>query len=178
MSFINLLNQVVENSPTKVGFVSIKGYTNSKGEVQNALINVGGKSKNAKKKDVKYLTNLDVNTLKFEDKVLLEKARVALLTALLKPAKVQSEAQKNAYSVLGNGVKIHNSTNDLYIFGSFVSSKVVSVSDEVGKLDTRKPLTKAKDFIRKGMKSTKYRQYKVSSVGQVTANGKTIKFKK
>ena len=168
--------QVVQNSPTKVAFVSLRNYTDSKGEVQNALINVGVSYENAKKKDIEYLQNLDVKSLKTDIPLeLLEKAKEELLKALIKPNENRSNGQIDAYTFISNGIKVHNVKNELYIFGMSVNKKVIEESKEE-KVDTRKPLTKAKDFIRKGFKSTKYRQYNVLNLGSVKLNGETIVF--
>ena len=50
----NITNALAK-SPTGVSFVSIKGYTNSYGEVSNNLVNVGATLAKAKAKDILML---------------------------------------------------------------------------------------------------------------------------
>lgn len=159
---------------TGCSFVSIV-YENKQNEIQKTLINVGVSYDNAKLKDVEYLKNLDVKTIKSsQNKSTLEEARKALLGALISPSKAHSEGQKNAYTYLSNGLKVHNETGNLYVVGMKVKKEVL-VQGEY-KADTRRPLTVAKDDIRKGMKSTKYRNYDLSSMGKVTIKGDTLFF--
>lgn len=159
---------------TGCSFVSIL-YTNKDGEVQKTLINVGVSYANAKEKDIEYLKNLDVKSVKSTQGVaLLEEARKSLLGALISPDKVRSEGQLNAYTYLTNGLKIHNETNALYVVGMVVKKEVIKEADY--KADTRKPLTIAKDDIRKELKSTKYRTYDLSNMSTVNLKGETLSF--
>jgi hypothetical protein len=162
-----LVKKALDNSKNGVSFFSIKGYTNDKGEVSNRVINIGVSYQNAKKKDIEFLTNLDVKTLKSDLGVqLLEEARQSLLGALISPNKTRSEGQINAFTNISDAVKIHNETKALYIFGfevkdkNGISKKTIIEKGEY-KEDTRKPITKAKDFIRTFLKSSQYRQFKV-----------------
>jgi hypothetical protein len=90
----------------------------------------------------------------------------------LKPSKKQSDAQKNAYEYVGNGLKVHNETGELYVTGMKVKKTVIEKGDN-GE-DTRRPLTKAKDLIRSKMKSTQYRQYKLGNFGAITLSKETL----
>lgn len=159
---------------TGCSFVSIV-YTNEQNEVQKTLINVGVSYENAKLKDIEYLKNLDVKTIKSsQTNALLEEARKALLGALISPSKAMSEGQINAYTYLTNGLKIHNETNNLYVVGMKVKKEVLVSGDY--KEDTRKPLTIAKDDIRKEMKSTQYRNYNLTNMAKVTMKGDILMF--
>jgi len=150
-------------------------YTNQEGEVQQTTFNVGVSYDKAKQKDIEYLTYLNVEDIKSDlPTELIEEARVELLNALLKPNKAQSEGQKNAYTHLTNGLKVHNETEQLYLFGMKVKKKVLKEANYSE--DTRKPLTKAKDTIRAKMKSTQYRQYKINSTAKISLCGDTITF--
>jgi len=155
-------------------FVNVT-YTNKEGEIQNTTFNVGVSYDNAKKKDIEYLKDLDVTKLKSsQGKQLLEEARQALLGALISPNKARSQGQKDAYKHLTNGLKIHKETNQLYVYGMKVKKTVLVEGDY--KADTRRPLTIAKDDIRKGMKSTQYRNYELTSMAKVTLKGDTLIF--
>lgn len=159
---------------TGCSFVNII-YTNKEGEIQKTTINVGVSYENAKKKDIEYLKNLDVKTIKSnQTNQLLEEARKALLGALISPSKAHSQGQINAYTYLNNGLKIHNETGALYVVGMKVKKEVLVEANYSA--DTRRPLTIAKDDIRKGMKSTQYRNYDLSQMAKVTLKGDTLYF--
>lgn len=162
-------------SITGVSFVNVT-YTNEQGEVQNTTFNVGVSYDKAKQKDIEYLKNLDVKTIKSSQGIAqLEEARKALLGSLISPSKSRSQGQKNAYTHLTNGLKIHNETQELYVYGMKVKKTVISKGEY--KADTRRPLTVAKDDIRKTMKSTQYRQYNLSNMQDVKLKGDTLVFK-
>lgn len=159
---------------TGVSFVSIV-YKNADNEIQKTLINVGVSYENAKLKDIEYLKDLDIKTIKSsQNQSTLEQARVALLGALISPSKSRSQGQINAYDYLNNGLKVHKETGALYVVGMKVKKEVL-VQGEY-KADTRKPLTVAKDDIRKTMKSTQYRNYDLSNMGSVKIKGDTLFF--
>lgn len=175
----NLLDLIVSFSKTNgCTFVRIKDYTNAQGEVQDVTINVGVSYENAKAKDIETLKTLDVSALNHNyegiDNILLEEAREELLAAAIKPNKAMSNGQKDAYTHLVKGIKVHNETKELYVYGTKVNgTKVVKTEGEY-KEDTRRPLTIAKDIIRKELRTPNYRQYKVSELKAVNANGATL----
>ena len=164
-----------------VSFINIKGYVSKKSndtEVQDVLVNVGVSYGNAKAKDLEMVKGLDVSTLVKNDKGitidLLEQAKTEIINSLIAPNKAMSDAQKDTYLVVGNGLKIHKETGEVYVYG-MRERKTVKVDGDFGK-DTRRPLTVAKDEIRKIMKSTKYREYIVDRIDKARANGDTITF--
>jgi hypothetical protein len=157
-----------------VQFVSVN-YINDANEQQRTVFNVGVSYQTAKKKDLEYLQNLDVTTLESGiDTELLNEAKEALIKALIKPNKAMSDGQKNAYEHLGNGLKMHVTEKELYVYGMKVKKTVLV--EGTYKADTRKPLTVAKDELRKGMKSTKYRQFNISKMKVMKLQGDTLVF--
>lgn len=168
----NITNALAK-SPTGVSFVSIKGYTNSYGEVSNNLVNVGATLAKAKAKDIETLQALDVTTLG-GDSILLEKARVELINSFVNPNEVRSQAQIDAYTIVANGIKVHNETGEIYIFGLRTSKTVI----EQGVYPTvnSRPLTLAKNQLKKDLKSSKFTQYKLSSTSTIKLNGEELIF--
>lgn len=159
---------------TGVSFVSVT-YINQQNEKQQTLFNVGVDYQRAKQKDIEYLKQLDVTTMKSNlDSELLETARVALLDSFIKPSKTRSEGITSAYTHLGNGLKIHNDTQTIYVYGMKVHKRVIE--EGIQQEDTRSELTKAKDAIRSLLKSTQYRQYKIENSLQYKISGDTITF--
>ena len=159
---------------TGVSFVSVT-YVNQQNEKHQTLFNVGVDYEKAKLKDIEYLKGLDVSTLNSSvDVELLEEARVELLSSFQTPSKNRSEGIKNAYTHLGAGLKVHNEKGTVFVYGMKVKKVVLEEGDK--KEDTRKPLTKAKDTIRKYLKTSQYRQYEIGRSFQYSLRGDTIMF--
>lgn len=159
---------------TGVSFVSVT-YVNQQNEKHQTLFNVGVDYDKAKQKDIEYLKKLDVSSLNSSiDVELLEEARVELLSSFQTPSKNRSEGIKNAYTHLGAGLKVHNEKGTLFVYGMKVKKTVLEEGDK--KEDTRKPLTKAKDEIRKHLKTSQYRQYEIGRSFQYSLKGDTIIF--
>lgn len=172
-SVIITLKKATDKSITGVSFVSIRNYTNKNGEVSNYLINVGASYERAKVRDIEFLENLNFGEYEFKsDLSLLEQARQELIAAFIKPNKNLSEGQTNAYTHIVKGVKVHNENGQIYIYG-YKEKKEVLVKGEYG-ADTRKPLTKAKDELRKLLRTGKFTQYILEMVNEVRANGEII----
>ncbi len=157
-----------------VSFVSVT-YINQQEEQHQTTFNVGVDYQKAKTKDIEFLKQLDVSTISSNIGVgILEEARLLLLKSFQNPSKTRSEGIANAFTHLGNGLKIHNETKKLYVYGMKVRKKVLVKGIE--KEDTRRILTKAKDDIRKLLKSTQYRQFEINKSLQYKIKGDTIIF--
>lgn len=173
LQVINNLTNALAKSPTGVSFVSIKGYTNSYGEVSNNVVNVGASLTNSKAKDIETLQSLDVTTLG-GDSILLEKARVELINSFIKPNENRSQGQIDAYTIVAKGIKVHNETGEIYIFGLRKSKSVVT--EGVYPIVNSKPLTLAKNSLKKNLKSSKFTQFKLSATSVIRANGEELIF--
>lgn len=171
---IDLLKGVVSNSPTGVGFVSIRSYTNSSNEISNNKVNIGASYENAVKKDIEFLKNLDITTIenRKSDLVTLEKARISLIEAFISPNENRSNGQKDAYTHICKGLKVHNETAKVYIYG-LRTEKTVLVKGEY-KPKNSKVETIAKDELRKLLKTGKFTQYVVSEIESLKGNGEEI----
>ena len=118
LQVISTIKGATDKSVTGVSFVSIRNYTNQYGEVANYRLNVGASYEKAKAKDIEFLENLNVNDYQFKsDLTLIDEARKELIASFLKPSESRSEGQKNAYTQIVAGVKVHNETGILYIYG-------------------------------------------------------------
>lgn len=175
---IALVQKALNNTPTGVSFCSIKNYTNQQGEVANHLFNIGASYENAKKKDIEFLTNLDVTTMEWQSAMAdVIVAKQQLINNLVKPDAVKSQAQKDAYFHLNNGLKVHCETGEIYVFGMRVSKTIITPI-EYKEVNSSK-LTIAKNELRKLMKSTKYRQFIFQLNGMtIKASGEEITFEK
>jgi hypothetical protein len=172
------IKSALNKSLTNVTFCSVKGYVNDEGEKADYLINIGVNYQTAKQKDIKFLTELDITTMQWNCPMIdILTAQTELLNSLINPSPTRSQAQKDAYFPINEALKLHADTFELYVFGSKVKKTIVEAV-EYGE-DTRKPLTKAKDELRKLMKSTKYRQFKFKLDGmKMRLNGEELSFEK
>lgn len=170
---ISLVRKAIAGSPTGVSFFSIKNYTNQQGEVSNQLINVGIDYGKTKEKDIEFLEKLDVTTRTWEGATVdIEIARIALIESFKNPDKVRSEGQTDAYTVISNGVKVHNTTGKLYLYGYKVS-KTVLVKGEYKKVNSSKE-TLAKNELRKLLKTGNFVNFSIEVGNNLTAKGETI----
>lgn len=176
---INKLEEAITKSPTGVSFVRINGYTNSKGEVSNVTINIGVNYTNVKDKDLNYLETVNVTEIETDNddvKALLNEAKTVLIEAQKKPSTNRSKGQADAYTRLKGApqLKVHNETGQIYLEGYQVNKKIL-VEGEYKEINSR-PLTLAKDLIRKGMRASKIRQYKLNEINSIAISGDTIEF--
>lgn len=173
LNVINTIKKATEKSITGVSFVSIRNYTNRYGEISNNLVNVGAKYENAKKKDIEFLENLNISEHQFKsDLSLIEEARKELIAAFLKPDKNRSNGQIEAYTNIVPGVKVHNETGVLYIYG-YREKKEIIQKGEYPTVNS-KPLTIAKDELRKLLRTGKFTQYALEIGNEIRANGDTL----
>jgi len=183
---INQLNKTISNSPTGVSFARINNYVNSSGEVSNITINIGINYANVKSKDLEYLQKLNINSLTRNanttlnliklDKQLLKEAQNALIASQLKPNVNRSKAQTEAYTRIkgASQIKVHNETGCIYLEGYVVKKEVLKKGEY--KTVNSRPLTIAKNTIKKGMRASKIRQYKLTNLSSLKLGGNTIEF--
>jgi hypothetical protein len=162
-------------SKTNVTFVSIRKYTNKYGEIANHLINVGASYSKAKERDIEFLKHLDLDSNEFEfksAKALLIEAKQALIESFENPNENRSQGQIEAYTAIVDGVKVHNESGKVYVYG-YRQNKTI-LQDGVYPVVKSRPLTIAKDEIRKLLRTSKYTQYVLDNVGEIRANGETL----
>ena len=173
LSVITTLKKATDKSATGVSFVSIRNYTNKFGEVSNNTINVGASYENAKKKDIEFLENINLSEYEFKsDLSLLDEARKELIASFIKPDENRSKGQTEAYTHIVKGVKVHNETGVLYVYG-YRERKEVLKAGEYPTVKSR-PLTIAKDELRKLLRTGKFTQYALEIGNEVRANGETL----
>lgn len=164
-------------------FIGINGYTNKSGEVSNQIINCNVNITNAKKADLETLKNFPASKLNdIAEKVgATKEVAMEAIEAMIDSAEKnlsnhktkQSEAQTDAYTHLGKGLKFHNETGDLYITG-FANNKTVLVEGEYKKVNSS-PKTLVKKEITKGLKMYKFRNFRLSNIGkELHVTGSTV----
>jgi hypothetical protein len=124
-------------------------------------------------KDIETLQSLDVTTLG-GDSILLEKARVELINSFVNPNENRSNGQIDAYTIVAKGIKVHNETGEIYIFG-LRNSKTV-IEQGVYPIVNSRALTLAKNQLKKDLKSNKFTQYKLSNTLAIKMNGEELIF--
>jgi hypothetical protein len=177
LQVIKAVKEATAKSITGVSFVSVKNYTNKAGEVSNNLINIGINYANAKKKDIATLNELNIDKAIKEhgfkcSKELLEEARKELMVSFIKPDENRSQGQINAYTIIFDGVKVHNHTGVLYLYG-YREKKDVLVKGEYKAVNS-KPLTIAKDELRKLLKTNKFVNFALEVGNTLKLNGETL----
>jgi hypothetical protein len=177
LQVIKAVKEATAKSITGVSFVSVKNYTNKQGEVSNNLINIGIKYESAKKKDIAFLNELDIKKAVKEYELkssieLLEEAKKELMVSFIKPDQNRSQGQINAYTIIFDGVKVHNETGVLYLYG-YREKKDVLVKGEYKSVNS-KPLTIAKDELRKLLKTNKFVNFALEVGNTLKLNGETL----
>ena len=193
-----LLNQI-----TGVSLVSIKAYTTlGTNEVQNQLVNVGRSYGKAKQDDLQWLLSQDYSccktTLQARNELIRslqigfavgtgETVQICnIVNEFLKKHKVEipctekdvqtfinrSKGQTDSYEVLNNGLKYNYTKGFYYVFGYQMKDKTVVSGEQ--KTDTRGTVTKAKDWLRTFMKSTKYRTFVIDNIFSLSAMGESF----
>jgi hypothetical protein len=158
---------------TGVSFVSVI-YTNEQNEKQHTTFNVGVSYEKAKQKDLEYLKNLDITELNSDLSVeILTEATQSLINDFEKTIS-KEKVKTNNFIHITNGLKQHTENNELYVYGMQVHKTILSEGEY--ELKNSKPLTIAKNTIRKNLKTSKYRQYKIGRAEQFKIKGDTIVF--
>ena len=106
------------------------------------------------------------------DMVTIAKAKADLIKSLINPDAVRSQAQADTYTHICKGVKVHNETGVLYVYGNRVN-KVIR-KEGVYKSKNSSALTIAKDEIRKLLKTNKFRMFIMAEAKSFKANGETL----
>jgi hypothetical protein len=174
------------NSAKGAKFVSFT-YTNKQGEKANRLIQINTIYENSLKKDLDIIPNVEyVENNKF-DRATFITAQVELMKSIKMSLGInddtmnksdkemhsnRSNGQKNAYVQVAKNMKFNLEREQLHIFAKEVR-KTILVEGEYPQVNKR-PKTMAKNFIKKQMKSSKYRTYILSNFDKIKINGDTI----
>ena len=165
---IENLGRAISKSPTGVSMVSIRAYTNSFGEISNNIVNIGASLSNAKVKDIDHLKGISTNS------EIEEKARIELIKSLETPSEARSKGQIEAYTIIAKGIKVHNETGEIYVFGLRMKKEIVQ--EGTYPVVKSRELTISKNVLRKDLKSSKFTQFKISSMTVIRIAGEEISF--
>lgn len=159
-------------------FIAINGYQNKEGAVSNYVVNINCKHGNKVKKDIGQLKAIIKAIPKMPETALEYMAANILLQAFIdngnkETASVQSLVQSDLYENINGSVQRHKETGEYYIKGYLISRTVLVAVQK--KVVNSKPLTVAKDKLRRNLRTEKYVRFKFSLENfSVTLQGNTL----
>lgn len=160
-----------QNNGKGAKFVSLRNNVNEYGEVTNYLINLHCDRAAAKQQDINFLTK-KIEENQFENDI-QRQAYVELLEGLVNPNPNRSKGQINAFErIQGFPIEKSVKTGELYIVGQRVRKTVLVQGNYPP--DTRKPLTKEKDKVRKQLKSAQIGRFKLGRIDNIRISGRII----
>ena len=174
------------NNSKGAKFVSFT-YTNKYGEKATRLIQINTIYENALKSDLDIIPNVeyvqndnyDRATFITAQAELIKSAKMSLginddtMNKVDKQThKNRSEGQVNAYVKIAKNIKYNVEKQQVHIFAKEVRKTILE--EGVYPNTNKRAKTKAKDYIKKSMKSSKYRNYVITSVEIIKLNGDTI----
>ncbi len=106
------------------------------------------------------------------DSALLETARLELIESFINPSENRSNGQIDAYTHIFSGVKVHNETGKLYIYG--YRENKTDIQEATYKTVNSKPLTIAKNELRNRLRTGKSTQNSLKTGNELRLNGETL----
>jgi hypothetical protein len=181
----DLINAFNNESNKGAKFVAFE-YTNRFGEKAGRLIQINTKYENALKKDLTIIPTVEYVATDDYDRATFITAQAELLKSVnlslgntenanktdIEMHKNRSEGQTNAYVQIAPNIQFNLNTQALVLFGKEIRKNVITEGEYPE--TNKRAKTKAKDFIRKKMVSTKYRKYHIANIESITVNGDTI----
>ncbi len=190
MNTLSVIKTIVQVRSLKgAKFVSLKGYTNKQSEVSNQTIVTNINYENLLKRDARKLKDFNPNSMvKFDTnlvydvylemaqnlKMLMDKELKKKALAEGNSTAIRSKAQTDAYTSLGNGLRVHNKNKQLYLYGLVISKHTIKegIYNEVEhdeKTLIRKAITKSCK-----LRSEKFRNFIIGNINEITISGVTI----
>lgn len=159
-------------------FVGINTYeSTSSGEIADYVVNINVNYNDVLKRDLIYLKSLNDNDLIRISKgnINLDTMKIGLSELIASLEKRingeknnHSLGQENAYETICNGVRLHLESEKIHIFG-FRISKNIKVAGTYKTVNSSQK-TLAKNAIKKGMKSEKFRTFIIDNADQISIN--------
>lgn len=161
-------------------FISIKGYTNSEGEVSNYLLNVNFDYLKMLRNDLRKLNGFHIENItgysKGDIKVAYEQLLSSYESKVKREETNRSVAQLDAYVQIGGGLKLHKSTLSLHVIGICISKRVVSRGAVDRAVRKKNKITVIKELIERkaGLSSPNLKQFKINNADTVKVHGTTL----
>lgn len=161
-------------------------YTNRFGEVAGRLIQINASYESALRKDIDTVPNVEYVENELYDKATFILAQSEILKSLnlslgneenankteVDQFNNRSNGQKDAYIPIAKNVKYNVENQTLMLFAKEIRKNVIT--EGVYPTVNSRAKTLAKVFIKKTMKSTKFRSYKIEEISSIKVNGDTI----
>ena len=162
-------------------------YTNKFNETAKRLIQINTIYENALKSDLDIIPNVEYLENDNYDRATFITAQAELLKSAKmslginddtmnksdkQTHKNRSEGQINAYVKIAPNVKYNVEKQQLHIFAKEVRKTIVT--EGVYPTTNKRAKTKAKDYVKKTMKSSKYRNYVIANIDTIKLNGDTL----
>lgn len=146
-------------------FLSLLGYRNSYGEVADYSIVFHIGYENALMRSISYLQTVDTpdDLSRLARMELIDGYKKSLTKMALTPVEEIEDAYTRFFDEDGRhikGVKLHTETSTLHLYG-LLNSKRISIPGQYPNRNKR-PLTIAKDKLRKGCPVEKFRQFRIT----------------
>ena len=185
-NIIQKLISIFKSLKGKTQFVGFT-YTNKFNETAKRLIQINTSYENAVKKDLDIIPNVEYAQNDQYDRATFITAQAELLKSAKmtlgisddtmnktdkQTHKNRSEGQKNAYIPIAPNVKYNVEKQQLHIFAKEVRKTIIT--EGVYPTTNKRAKTKAKDYIKKSMKSSKYRTFIITNIDSINVNGDTL----
>lgn len=128
--FFNYCNSLKNSNLWK--YISINGYKNDYNEIANHNININYKFSQINEKDIEIINSITTADLRELVDSLSEKYAFLTINDFEKalyrmknPSKVKSDAQKDAYTYIGKGIKVHNESGRIFLSGIFRQKSII-----------------------------------------------------
>lgn len=181
---LRLLFELAKNKGCK--FTTLTYRSSESGELAKHTLLFGVDYKAALERDLKYLQRLEkrLGALNYgkatQDQLLLFQAATELVESTKKSLakydgdQLSKEARdKDIYNIIYPGVKQHKETGAYYLW-ALDYKKTVIQPGKPSKPTNSKPLTVAKDRIRRKLRSNRYRNFRLDNITKASVNGNTL----
>lgn len=179
-NILDLINTVKNSS---VGFASLLYRSKTDNSLARYTVNLGFKYQNLLEKSIDELqAKMDNNEFVTD---LEKQAASEVLASLQKSLTAQKSGEQNEdytkkgqYTPIGNGLSIHENPDgktSLQLFGLIQSKKVIEPGLPKKPVNS-KPITVAKNAIKKGLSISKFREFAldVGNISCIKANGQEL----
>lgn len=170
--------------------ITINNYeAGTTGSVKNYTIDVKTTYGSAKADDLvfleKYIFDEDADikvlsektgTTHEESLMLLKEARDGLIKSVSPSDEKEVDEKDNVYEKVSTAVKKHKESGAYYVYGILLSEETIKPSDRTKKARKSKPLTIAKDHLKRKLKISNFRNLKIPNIDKMETNGDVLIF--
>lgn len=169
---LQLIGNIAQNALTGARFASLTYTAKGSGEKARHTVALGVSLEKAYKRDIAILRGKRPQLTG-----VMAQACDELIASLEKSLAVgignnPAYTCADVYSPVCAGVKVHKESGEVHVYGFSVAKKVLAPG--VFKAVNSSEKTKAKDALRRTLKSGKFRQFNLTELASARVNGKTL----